>query len=97
MENYLREIVRVLKPGGRCLITYFLITPEVEALLKRGVRTLPMREQPGGYSTIDRGTPEYDIGFRESAVLALYRQLGLELTSAIQYGTWYGRVGGLYL
>jgi len=32
MENYLRQIVRVLKLGGRCFVTYFLITPEAEAL-----------------------------------------------------------------
>lgn len=95
MENYLRETVRVLKPGGRCFITYFLITSEVEALLKRGVSTIPMREQPGGYSTIDRGTPEYDIGLPEDTVLALYHNLGLELTCPIQYGTWCGRVSGL--
>jgi SAM-dependent methyltransferase len=95
MENYMRQIVRVLKPGGRCFITYFLITAEVETLLERGVSTLPMREQPGGYSTIDRGTPEYDIAFRESAVLALCSELGLELISPIQYGTWCGRASGL--
>jgi SAM-dependent methyltransferase len=95
MENYLRQVVRVLKPDGRCFITYFLITPEVQALVERGVSTLPMREQPGGYSTIDRGTPEYDIAFPESAILALYGEVGLELTAPIQYGTWCGRATGL--
>ena len=54
-----------------------------------------MREQPGGYSTIDRGTREYDIGLPEDTVLALYHNLGLELTCPIQYGTWCGRVSGL--
>jgi SAM-dependent methyltransferase len=95
MENYLRQIVRALKPGGRCFITYFLISPEVEALLKASASTLPMREQPGGYSTIDRGTREYDIAFPESAVLALCGKLGFELTSPVQYGTWCGRTSGL--
>lgn len=95
MENYLRQIVRVLKLGGRCFVTYFLITPEAEALINNGVSTLPMHEQPGGYSTIDRGTPEYDIGVPESTVLGLFAQLGLELTCPVQYGRWCGRARGL--
>jgi hypothetical protein len=56
---------------------------------------MAMREQPGGYSTIDRGTPEYDIGVPESTVLGLFAKLGLELTCPIQYGTWCGRARGL--
>ena len=95
MENYLRQIVRVLRPDGRCFVTYFLITPEVEVLISNGASTLPMREQPGGYSTIDHGTPEYDIAHPESTVLGLYGKLGLELICPIQYGTWCGRASGL--
>jgi len=36
MENYLKEISRVLKPGGRCFITYFLLNNESEKLIKTG-------------------------------------------------------------
>jgi ubiquinone/menaquinone biosynthesis C-methylase UbiE len=32
--NYLKEIQRVLVPGGRCLITYFLLNPESEELIR---------------------------------------------------------------
>ena len=35
MENYLKQIARVLKPGGRCLITYFLLNPESAKLMLR--------------------------------------------------------------
>jgi SAM-dependent methyltransferase len=91
MENYLRQIERVLKPGGRCFITYFLITPEVGALIKQGASTLLMREQPEGYSTIDRGTPEYDIAFPENAITALFGEVGLELVSPVYQGWWSGR------
>jgi hypothetical protein len=54
-----------------------------------------MREQPGGYRTIDRDTPEYDIAIPEGTVVGLFASLGLELTCSIQYGTWCGRAGGL--
>ncbi len=33
MDNYLSEVARVLKPDGRCLITYFLLNPESLALI----------------------------------------------------------------
>ena len=29
-DNYLREIARLLKPGGRCYSTWYLMTPDVE-------------------------------------------------------------------
>ena len=35
MENYLSEIVRVLRKGGRCFITYFLLNPETIKLMKQ--------------------------------------------------------------
>lgn len=34
VENYLSEISRVLKPGGKCLITYFLLNEISEQLLQ---------------------------------------------------------------
>lgn len=33
VENYLGELARVLRPGGRCLATYFLMNAESERLL----------------------------------------------------------------
>lgn len=33
MENYLSEIAPILKEGGRCLITYFLLTQDSLKLL----------------------------------------------------------------
>lgn len=95
VENYVREISRVLRPGGRCLITYFLVNEAVRSLIASGKSTLPMRDQPGGYSTIDRGTPEYDIGLPESFVLSLYEKAGLQVVAPIHYGTWSGRPSGL--
>jgi hypothetical protein len=54
-----------------------------------------MRDQPGGYSTIDHGTPEYDIGLPESSIVSLYGKAGLQIVPPIHYGTWCGRPSGL--
>ena len=43
IRNYLREIRRVLKPTGRCLITWFLLNQESEALIEAGKSSLDFR------------------------------------------------------
>ena len=40
MENYLSEISRVLKTGGRYLITFIILKSESEGLIRSGHSTL---------------------------------------------------------
>lgn len=35
-DNYLREIRRVLRPGGRCFATFFLLDVEAEQAMAQG-------------------------------------------------------------
>jgi len=95
IANYVRQIARVLRPGGRCLMTCFLLNDEVRQLVARGKSSLPMREQKEGYSTIDRGTPEYDIAFPQPYVASLLESAGLIVAPPIHYGKWCGRAAGL--
>jgi SAM-dependent methyltransferase len=96
MESYLAQVARVLKPGGRCLVTFFLTSDETKDLMARGLSSLPMKDvADGSYSAIDNGTPEYDIAFPERQVREVYARRGLAIDGPIHYGNWCGRTKAL--
>lgn len=88
--HYLAEIARVLKPGGRCLISYFLFNDESRGLVEAGRSTLNFHVVRDRYATVDPNVPENAIALDEAFVLALYAQLGLAVTR-IERGSWCGR------
>jgi SAM-dependent methyltransferase len=105
--NYLTETVRVLRPGGRSLATFFLLNEESEAAIAKGVR-LPLGAgggllelsadlddgHGGRYRTRDPRRPEARIVLHEEDVVALYERAGLTIRE-IRYGRWVGpRKGG---
>jgi SAM-dependent methyltransferase len=91
VEHYLHEIVRVLKPGGRCLITYFLLNEESSALIKNGKGTYNFEHEMQGYRTINAKQPEAAIAYPEPFVRDLYGKCGLKLREPLHYGLWSGR------
>jgi SAM-dependent methyltransferase len=91
MENYLSEIARVLKKGGRCLITFFLLNRESTGAIEAGKSTLDLRHGVGVYRVADPDIPERTIGYDEQFVLDLYQTYGLEIKAPIRYGSWCGR------
>jgi len=87
VANYLREIRRVLKPTGRCLITWFLLNDESEALIASGKSTLDFRYEREGTRISNPQVPEEAIAHREEEAIRMYRdaKLGVE---AIHRGYW---------
>jgi SAM-dependent methyltransferase len=88
VETYLDEIYRVLKPGGRCLVTWFLVP-------------FGMSDPPGfpfrfscGY-TANSTFPEQAIAYPCDWILAAYREAGLQVTR-VEKGTWSGDHGLSY-
>jgi ubiquinone/menaquinone biosynthesis C-methylase UbiE len=90
LENYLSEIYRVLKRGGRCLITYFLLNEESLRLIEAGDSTLDFNHVFDQYRTISREVPEKAVAFDEGWIRNLYRKLGLKV-ARLDYGSWCGR------
>ena len=88
MENYLSEISRVLKTGGRCLITFFILNEESENLLRLGHSTLDFRYDMNGCLTINEKDPEAAVAYNEDFVLSLFKKYGLKITQPIHYGSW---------
>jgi len=95
MEHYLSEVVRVLEPGKRCLITYFLINPAARKLIDEGFSHYSFKYELLGCRVESADTPEAVVAYNESAVRALYAKCGLNITEPVLYGTWCKKRDGL--
>ncbi len=96
IENYLGEIARVLKRGGRCLATYFLLNAEAERLIASpvgGAKTFPHRFD--GYRVQDEDVHERVVALEEAFVRGIYAKRGLRIVEPIRYGRWCGRTEAL--
>ena len=91
VENYLAEVARVLKVGGRCLISFFLLNPEALRLIAEGKSTLDLSHDFGPAKAISQEMPEDAVGFDEGYVTDLYRRCKLEIQQPLHYGSWCGR------
>jgi hypothetical protein len=95
VDNYIREVSRILSDDGRCLMTFFLLNEQQAELAQRGRSRLDFRHGEGVWRYVYRNSPESAIAFDESHVLEMLQSHGLELVEPIFYGTWTGRVDGL--
>ena len=89
LENYLSEIARVLKPGGRALITYYLINPEALETMKTGSNSFNFQYQiSASCFYADKDHPEAVVAYEESYLRRLYADRGLAIREPIDYGDW---------
>jgi SAM-dependent methyltransferase len=95
VENYLREIARVLKPGGRCLITWFLLEETSRKLCTTEKSQLNFQFDFGGYRSTHKRIPEYAVAYEEGVALDLYRRNSLVPKLPPYYGGWCGRERGV--
>lgn len=91
MQNYLREIARVMKPGGRSLITFFLLNDESKNLLSQGLGTMKFPYARQDCRVCVEEYPETAVAFEESYIRQSYQARGLEIIEPIGYGSWCGR------
>ncbi len=91
VKHYLSEIFRVLKSGGKCLLTCFLLNIESEQLMNAGNSTLNFCFPLEDCFTIDPNSPENAIAFDETMFLKWISGQGFTLKSK-HYGSWCGRI-----
>lgn len=87
-RHYLGETARVLKPGGSCLLTFFLLTPEAEAEIEAGRAAFDFTHPVDGGATTDPRQPEEAVAFRLDEARKMLTDAGLEIEEPIHHGTW---------
>jgi ubiquinone/menaquinone biosynthesis C-methylase UbiE len=106
VAHYLDEIGRVIKPGGRAMITWFLLNDEVERLLEEqkdrrydpasNAHDALLSHDFGSYRTTNPRVPEYVVAYYEPWAREAYARSGLEIVEPVQYGAWVGRTDALH-
>jgi ubiquinone/menaquinone biosynthesis C-methylase UbiE len=91
MQHYLREIARVLKPGGRALITYFVLNNESRDRVQQGTSQLRFAPYLPECWTSDKNNPESALAYDERYIIEAHRNAGLPIDQTIYYGFWAGR------
>lgn len=94
LRRYLSELFRVIKPGGRCLCTCFLLNAESESLIEQGVSTEEIRYELADCYTSHPDNPEKAIGYKEEVLTNWIREIGFTLTGKY-YGNWCKRKDSL--
>ncbi len=88
--HYIDEIKRVLKPGGRCLVTCFLLNEESEQLIIQEKSSQQIIYDLGDCWTSNKDQPENATGFVEPVFLNWWGSRGFWLLHNL-YGSWCGR------
>jgi SAM-dependent methyltransferase len=88
-DNYLSEIRRVLRPGGRVFATFFLLDEESEPAVEQGRASFRFRVRGDGYRAISERAPERAVAYDRDEVLARFREVGLD--PVVYGGSWAGR------
>jgi SAM-dependent methyltransferase len=86
--HYLAETARVLKPGGTCFLTFFLLTPRAKSEIAAGRAALAFRHPVAGGATTDPGRPEEAIAFEVDEARAMLEEAGLAVVEPIHFGSW---------
>lgn len=92
LENYLSEISRVLRKGGSCLITYFLINEDSQQKIDKGKSLQNFQHSVGECYIVNKDMPEASTGYAESFIRDLYSKYGLAVIEPVRFGGWSGRL-----
>jgi SAM-dependent methyltransferase len=91
--HYFTEIARLLRTGGRCLTTYFLLNAELTRL-NEALRIRELVPECGYFRTT--GPEGRDTFSHEEAwVRGLHDVNGLRVVEPVRYDSWCGRADGM--
>jgi SAM-dependent methyltransferase len=89
VDNYLKQIRRVLKKGGTCLATFFVHNKEIDEFMSKN-DGLKFNYDYGNYLLFDPKVKEANVAFRESFLKQLIEKNNLSIEQ-VNYGFWSGR------
>jgi SAM-dependent methyltransferase len=93
VDNYLGQVARVLRPGGRMLATFFLLNGDAEGAVRSGRAFYDFRFARDGHRVVDPDNPEYAVAYPEADALRALARNGLALRPPVHHGSWTGRGG----
>jgi SAM-dependent methyltransferase len=89
--HYLSEVSRVLAPGGRCLITYFLLNERVRAEISTGTARFTFPHEVSQSCFVQESAdPESTVAYEETYIRRLYDEAGLQISEPVHFGSWSG-------
>ena len=91
IDNYLGETSRVLKTGGRCLITFFVLNDEAKKLVHLDRSSIDFSHKMESFVTTSKNCHERAIAYSEESVEKLFEKHGLTIRQPIHYGSWCDR------
>jgi ubiquinone/menaquinone biosynthesis C-methylase UbiE len=90
LKNYFSEMSRVLRPGGRSFVTYFLMNRESVAMMAGSQTGLKFTHELNGCWTAFPDAPEAGLAYGEDEIRALH-QPGSVRIAKLSHGYWCGR------
>ncbi len=91
IDAYLTEISRVLKPGARSFITYYLLDDFALERIRQRRASQPFYHEFEGFLSTSGSTPENTIALPEGVIRQFYARHDMEIEEPIRYGAWSGR------
>lgn len=89
VRNYLGQIYRVLKPGDKCLATFFLLNDEVRQRMESCKTDFKFRHSFGSYSLMDKKVKEANVAYEEAWLREQCDKQGLDI-ELLNFGYWTG-------
>ena len=91
VSRYVAEIARVLKPGGRCFLSCFLLDEENLQLVRHGKPLIAFPNDHGNYRTMSDVQPEAAIAYSEPYLRNVLSSHGLTIAEPVHFADWSGR------
>jgi ubiquinone/menaquinone biosynthesis C-methylase UbiE len=88
-HNYISEIARILKPGGHCLSTLFLLNEESLRLMDP--RSTRYFKHSFGFYRTESADGSHAVAYDETYFRVAFSLQGMKVRDPICYGTWCGR------
>lgn len=91
--NYMREITRVLAPGGTAFVTWFLLNDVSHASMAAHRAAMEFKYPVDDGLTVNMENPEQAVAYDEKRVRDWYDANALLFDAPIHFGLWSGREG----
>lgn len=94
IDNYLKQISKVMANEGKCFATFFLLNSDIKRQMEEGTIEFKFVYHFDGYSLMDKKVKEANVAYEETFLLSMLEKNGL-CAESIHQGNWSGGVNPL--